>query len=322
MALWTEIKPAELTAFSREAYAALDVGILNTILPNLYQDQVKFTWRVNAVLDGTALFGEFDTEAPIGAEGGAEEKTMRLIPVMRKLRLSEYEQVTDLDRIRALAEDKADKVVRFVINRLAQARAEALANGTLAINENWVVQNLNFGRAANQTRVVPATLWSAAGSDPVADLRAWSDRVADASGVAPDLLVMSSRVATALGARLAGAGYITSDTGVVSRAAVAEVLASHELPAPTVFDGRVNGARLMADNLLVLAPSGGAAGSTVHAPTVESQDPRYGLRGNEPGIIAGVYSEDDPPVKWVLGKAVALPVLSNPNTTLSATPLA
>ncbi|WP_248789133.1 major capsid protein, partial [Escherichia coli] len=127
------------------------------------------------------------TEAPIGAEGGAEEKTMRLIPVMRKLRLSEYEQVTDLDRIRALAEDKADKVVRFVINRLAQARAEALATGTLAINENWVVQNVNFGRAANQTRVVPATLWSAAGSDPVADLRAWSDRVADASGVAPDL---------------------------------------------------------------------------------------------------------------------------------------
>ena len=67
MALWTEIKPAELTAFSREAYAALDVGILNTILPNLYQDQVKFTWRVNAVLDGTALFGEFDlhTRAPL-----------------------------------------------------------------------------------------------------------------------------------------------------------------------------------------------------------------------------------------------------------------
>lgn len=322
MALWTDIDPAELTAFSREAFEALDTGFLAQVFPNIYQDQVKFTWNVNEVLSDIAQYGEFDTESTIGREGGAEEKTMRLLPVSRKLRLSEYEQVTDLDRVRALAEEKADKVVRFVINRLNLARGEALTNGALALNENKIVQNVNFGRAAGQTLVAPGTLWTAAGADPVADIRAWVDLAAEASGVAPDLMGMSTRVYSAFASALAESGYVTSGTGVVSRSAVSEIMGSYGLPQPVVDDSRVGGQRLIPDHVLTLAASGGTSGGTVHAPTVESRDPRYNLGGQETGIVAGIYSEDDPPVKWVMGKAVALPVLANPDTTFSATPIA
>lgn len=322
MALWTGIDPAELTAFSRVAFEALDTGFYAQVLPNIYQDETKFTWHVNEVLSDLAQYGEFDTESTIGREGGSEEKTMRLLPVSRKLRLSEYEQVTDLDRVRALAEEKADKVVRFVINRLILARGETLATGALALNENKIVQNVNFQRASDQTLVVPGTLWSAGGADPVADIRAWSDRVADKSGIVPDVLGMSTRVYSAFAAALSSGGYVTSGTGVVSRQAVADIMASYGLPTPTVDDTRIGGTRAMDDNVLVLAASGGASGGTVHAPTVESRDPRYNLAGQEQGVVAAVYSEDDPPVKWVMGKAVALPVLSNPDTTLSATPIA
>lgn len=182
MALWEEINPAELTAFTRVAQEVLDVGPLNTVLPNLTQDEVKFSWKVNEILSESAEYGEFDTEAPIGNGGAVEEKTMRLLPVSRKLRLSEYEQVSDVERARALAEERADKVVRFVINRLNKARGEALVAGGLSIDENGIVQSVSFGRASNQTNQAPTDLWSAAGADPIADLRGWADRVADEVG--------------------------------------------------------------------------------------------------------------------------------------------
>ena len=76
MALWTDINPAELTAFSRVAQESIDEGVLNTVLPNLTQDEVKFSWRVNQILSEAAEFGEFDTEAPIGGGDKSEEKTM------------------------------------------------------------------------------------------------------------------------------------------------------------------------------------------------------------------------------------------------------
>lgn len=320
MALWTEVDPAELTAFSRVAQENLDVGVLATILPNLTQDDVKFTWRVNEILSESAEYGEFDTEAPIGGGDRGEEKTMRLLPVSRKLRLSEYEQVSDPERARALADERADQVVRFIINRLNRARGEALVTGELAIAENGIVQNVDFGRDSAHTNAAPPNgLWSASGADPIADLRGWADAVADASGVMPDVLAGSTRVYSALAAALGDAGYITSGAGVVSRSAVSEILASYQLPAFTVDDTRVGGQRVIADDKLILASAGGASGRTVYAPTVESMDPRYNLEaGDRSGIVAAVYSEDDPPVKWVLGKAVVMPVLSNPDTTLSA----
>lgn len=312
MALWTEINPAELTAFGRVAQEAIDQGPLVDLLPNLTQDEVKFTWTVNEILSESAEYGDFDTEAPIGGGPAGEEKTMRLLPVSRKLRLSEYEQVSDPARALPLAEEKTDAVVRFVTNRLNRARAEALVNGTLAINENKIVQTVNFGRASNQTNQAPSALWSAAGADPITDLRTWADRVADASGAVVDRIVGSTRVFRALTVALAG-------DAPLSREGVQDILASYELPPFTVFDGRVAGTRLIADDKLVMGVSGGISGATVYAPTVESRDPRYNLAAeDQSGFIAAVYSEDDPPVKWVLGKAIAMPVLSNPDTTLSA----
>lgn len=319
MALWTEIDPAELTAFSRVAQENLDTGPFAQVLPNVFQDEVKFTWRVDEVLAEVAQYGDFDTESSIGGGAASSEQTIRLLPVSRKLRLSEYEQISDPVRALQLAEDKADAVVRFVLNRLNLARAEALVDGALDINENGIVQAVPFGRPANQTNQAPTELFSAAGADPIADLRRWFDRIADASGVPPNFMSASTRVYSAIAAALGGSGYITTGVGVISRTAVNEVFSAYELPPLTIDDTRVAGQRTVADDKLIMASTGGVSGGTVYAPTVESRDPRYNLAaGDQSGIVAAVYSEDDPPVKWVMGKAVALPVLANPKTTLSA----
>lgn len=321
-ALWTEIvNPAELTAFSRVALDSLDASPLAKVLPNVYQDEVKFSWRTGSMMGDEAEYGEFDTEAPIGSSEGGVEKTIRLLPVSKKLRLSEYEQVTNPERVQQLAEERADAMVRAVITRLNRARAEALVTGGLELNENRVRQSVSFGRDAELTNQTPDTLWSASGADPIADLRAWADAMADASGMAPDTMIVSTRVASVIGATLADAGYVTGTGAIVGRDAVNDILAGQGLPTLTVFDGRANGSRFMADDKVILAASG-AVGGTVFAPTVESHDPRYGLgESNRSGIVAGLYREDDPMVGWVLGKAIALPILANPNASLSATVL-
>ena len=317
--LWTDIvDPAELTAFSRVAMETLDNSELTRILPNIRQDEVKFSWRVGEIVADEAEYGEFDTEAPIGGGDKGEEKTIRLLPVSRKLRLSEYEQVTEPARVRQLAEDKADAMVRAVITRLNRARGEALVRGALALNENGVKQNVAFGRKAAHTDAAPDSLWSAAGAAPIADLRKWSDSVADTSGMTPDTMLASTRVANILGAKLAAAGYIIGTGAIVGRDAVNDVLAGQGLPSLTVYDGRAGGTRFIPDDRLVLAVAG-QVGGTVFAPTVESGDPRFNLGESErSGIVAGLYRADDPPMGWVMGKAIALPILANPNASLSA----
>lgn len=319
MALWTDIvNPADLTGFARVEQEQNDTSVFSQILPNVYQDDVKFTWHVDQILADVAEYGEFDTEAPIGRSGGREEKTVRLLPVMKKLRLSEYEQVIDPDRVQEKADEKAAAVVNFIINRLNQARAEALLDGTLDLNENGLVQTVDFGRDSGQTNVAPATLWGDAGADPIVDLQAWRDLVQDSSGATPDVIVVSSRVRNALGAALANAGYIASMTERVSGEAVNAVLTDNELPTVVVDNSRVAGQRLIPDDRLIMAVRG-VSGGTVFGPTAEAKDPRYNLSGSaQNGLIAGVYKDDDPPVQWVLGKAVALPILANPNTSLSA----
>ena len=106
--LWTEIvNPAELTAFSRVALEELDNGTtLTSILPNVHQEEVKFSWRVGEMLSGEAEFGEFDTEAPIANHGAGEEKTIRLLPVSQKRRLSKYQQLTNPDAVERYHQDK------------------------------------------------------------------------------------------------------------------------------------------------------------------------------------------------------------------------
>lgn len=317
--LWTDIvNPAELTAFSRVALETLDDSLLTRVLPNLNQDEVKFSWTVGEIIGDEAEYGEFDTEASIGRGSKGEEKTIRLLPVSRKLRLSEYEQVTEPARVQKLAEDKADAMVRAIITRLNRARGEALVNGSLAINENKVKQNVAFGRKAAHTNAAPTELWSAAGADPIADLRRWADMIADESGMTPDTLFSSTRVATILGAKLAAAGYITGTGAIVGRDAVNDVLAGQGLPTLQAYDGRAGGTRFIPDDRLVLAVAG-QVGGTVFAPTVESSDPRFNLADEDrSGIVAGLYRADDPPIGWVLGKAIALPILANPNASLSA----
>lgn len=326
MQLWTdEIDPAEITEFSRTIVEERDTSIFAQILPNFTVPDIVFSWNVNETLTDMAEYRAFDAETPIGAGQRGERKSSELAALGLKLKFGEYDQLRRMganspESVQAAAERLGDRVAMAAVYRLVLLRAEAVLSGGLAINENEFEQNVDFGRDASLTDAAPASgLWSTADADPIADLQAFMEAVEDASGVTPDVAVMSTRVFSALTAALAGSQYVTTDTGTISHATVNTLLSEYGLPQARIENGRIAGRRIFPDDRIVMAPLGGVAGGTPWGTTVESMDPRYGLASvGLPGLVVGAYRTDDPDVKWIRSNGIGLPILSNPDTTLSA----
>lgn len=325
MALWTDvISPATLTVFSREIAERYDTdGLLADVFPSVQSPDVVFKWNQNDKSAQVAKARAYNAESAIGRGTGAKARLAELPPVSLKLEISEYEQVrrqspNSDENVQAAAERKAAEATQAVVNRLALWRGEALTTGQLEIDENGVKQTVDFGRDASLTTTA-ATLWSASGADPLADIATWYEAVATTSGVAPDRVIVSRRVAAALVNAVKSS--LTNPPAVFTRGNVNEILESEGLPTLTVNDRKVAGQRLFPDNVVLLASTEGA-GATPYGPTAEALDPKYGVASLDPaGIYVGAYEEDDPATKWVRATANSMPVLGNPDMTLAATVL-
>lgn len=327
MALWTDvITPADLTGFSRTVADNYDAaGTLATILPNQQVDDVVFSWKVNERSNDVAQYRSFDAETPIGTSAGLEEVVAKLAPVGLKKLLSEYDQLrrrgaNSPETVQAAADRLAGEVTKATVDRVERLRGEALVTGALALNENGVKQNVNFGRRADFTKTV-GTLWSNAAADPIADIEAWRAEYVAENGEEPTDIIVSGRVFAALTKSDAVRGYFGSSAPtLLTRDAVNSIVTSYGLPALSVYDRLAGGTRVIADNKVIMASRN--AGATVWGTTVEAEDPRYGLTaGDLPGLVVGAYKEDDPAVVWIRANAITLPVLANSNLTIAATVL-
>lgn len=327
MALWTDqINPADLTGFSRTVADVYDgEGTLASVLPNQRVDDVVFSWTINGRSQDVASYRAFDAETPIGTSAGAEEKVAKLAPVGLKKLLTEYDQLrrrgaNSPESLQAAADRLASEVAKATVDRVERLRGEALVTGGLAINENRVVQNVDFGRRGDFTKTA-GTLWSAAGADPIADLVAWRGQYVAENGQEPSAIIVSSRIFGVLAKNDAVRSYFgDAAPRLLTRDAVNSVVTGLGLPALSVYDRTVAGARVVADNRVLMVS--GDAGATVWGTTVEADDPRYGLAGGDlPGLVVGAHKEDDPAVVWIRANAITLPILANPNLTISATVL-
>lgn len=323
MALYDLIDPAELTGYARAtADVLLTASPLTPLFPDEKVDSASFTWTVDEQIDDVAEYRAFDGETTIGHSGRGEQKVGRLAPLGRKYFFGEEEQLSYMTpgsakSVQQRADELAERAARAVVNRIELLRGEALVSGGLAIAENGFVQNVAFGRDEAQTAAAPAALWSADGADPIADLAGWMDSVVEASGFTPDYLVMGKRVYRSLAAALAVGKYVTTETGVISAAAVNEVLAAHDFPTVTIMDRMAGGRRVLDEDHIVLGTSG-ISGKTVWGTSVSAANPKYRLDGRRPGLVVGAYQSEDSDQKWVRSDALALAVLTNPATTLSA----
>ncbi len=96
-----------------------------------------------------------------------------------------------------LAEDLADGKDR--IERTKELMCvKALVDGRIEVKGDGVDDEIDFQRDAKNTKVLTGTaLWTHKNSDPIKDLKEWSEYLFDKSGIAPDKVVFGRDVANA-----------------------------------------------------------------------------------------------------------------------------
>lgn len=332
MRIWDQINPAELTGYVRAALADREENqfTLGRWLPNTPIDDIEYRFtRGGAGLVEAATFRAWDTEAPIGSRPGAVRVTGELPPISRKIRLSEYDRLRQrnapTDDIRGYIERDAVRMMQAIAARLELARGEALWKAQLQIAENGVVATVDFGRAGGHT-VAPGTLWSTvATATPLTDLLAWMDTYRTTNGVNPGAILTSST----------NVGYLLRNAEIrnmlsrgltapprVSRAELDALFGDYEIPPIVTYDAQVsvNGVAtrvIPVDKLVLLPTADEPLGATLYGTTAEQLELPV-LQSLEPGIVATAMTTDDPVSKWTKGAGIGIPILGNPDLTLTA----
>lgn len=313
---------------------------LSAYLPD--NPQTSIEWKLtNAVLrdEDAAVVRGWDTESPIGGRQGATRQFGELLPVSKKIRLGEEENL----RMQALSSGNTELIVneiyndarrmtRSVLARVEMMRGEVLFNSALAFNENGVQQTVTFTRNGSLT-VSAGTKWDVvATADPVADLTAWVQTYIDINGVAPAFAIGSTSIIgflmqnakiRALASGISGApSLVTVDT-------IAAVFAAFGLPPIVPYDvaTRVNGVSTRITNvkkIVLMPPSDEPLGETRWGPTAEALElAGLGLltASDTPGIAAVADKTTDPVATWTKAAGVGMPILGNPDLTMTATVL-
>jgi hypothetical protein len=269
--------------------------------------------------------------------------TGKLPPLSRKIVNGEYDQLRqranpDQNIRNALLSD-AERVVAEIDMRLELARADALTNGTVTINENGIAGlTVDFSRDSLNAVTAPV-LWSNhTTSDPIRDMLGWARYLRTKNGVRPGVTLMSEESVADLlenstirtmAANLAGTPTI------VDRTTLDTILSRNALPPIEIYEVQYNSsgdpnnvtpAPVLDPDIVLMLPApvdpnsvnGGPLGGTFYGITAESLDPRFNLSGAEAGITVGNYNNDDPPGVWTKASALALPVLANPDYSFKA----
>lgn len=312
--------------------------VLANYLPNDNIDEIE--WRVTTgdlTQPEAATVRAWDTESPIASRQGLKRIMGELPPISRKMKLGEEERL----RKRALERgnnsqlvdaiyDDAATLTRAVLARIEMFRGEVLQKGTITINENGVLQTVDFGRRAAHT-VTAATKWDSTG-DPVADLRTWVQTYIDNNGVAPEFILTSTQVISTMLTNqkvrdLVNVGL--GAPGIVTIQALQTILSAFGLPPLVPYDVsvRVGGASTKVMNpkqITLMPPAGEPLGKTFFGTTAESlelQEAQIIGGAEAPGMISTVHKLDDPVSIWTKVGAIALPTLINPDLTFTATVL-
>jgi hypothetical protein len=335
------ISASELTAEARGAADAVTADdALSAFLPDQENDTLDYDLDAETLgLARAATFRSYDATAPFGRERSVGTKKGSLPAASIKLPLGELQQLrlrgASNDTIAAALVRKARVNGQSIAVRAILARGEAISTGKVTLNENEIVQTIDFGRPAGHT-VIATTPWTSQTAKPLSEIRAWQTTYAAANGQRAQSATFSSDILTALATNpevisvAVGRGsdlpsFITDDQ-------VFATLRSVGIIDPIVYDKQVEDVggtirRVVAADLFVLGPArqgtlaldGGPLGSTQWGIPAESFQPSYGLSdGDQAGIFAGAFSHTDPEGMYVLASSIFLTVLRNAKATFAA----
>lgn len=330
------IEPADLTGYVRAALAdyAANRFTLSSFLPDRVVDDLEYRFVAGQQgLAEAASYRAYDTEAEIAGRPGIKRVTGELPPISRKMRSGEFDRL----RMRQLADGSEQQVLgleadavrmtRSVAARIELARGDALVNGSVTIEENGVVGTIDFDRPAEAV-VTVANAWDATLGDPLGDLEAAILAYNQLNGVDPGAIQFSRRIAAALARNdnlRKAAGTVIGEPTIISRVQMQTMFEAFGLPAFQTYDAQVTvdgtATRVIPDDVVLLLPppvasddfEGTELGATFWGTTAESLEPGYGIElVDAPGIVAGIYTTEDPVALWTKVAAISVPVVANP----------
>lgn len=331
------VYPAEVTGYVRMALADFNINqfTLSRYLPDDNIDDIDYRIASGGTgLADAGVYRSYDGETPIGKRQPLNFLQGQLPPSSQKARLSEFDRLklrkVDDEAIKNALFNDAAVQAKAIAARVEIARGQTLATGTTPIPELGVT--INWGRSSSHT-VTAATLWTAGGADPLSDLMTWRDTYLATNGVDPGSMVVSRSVWNLMlrnqALRNQVFGNAANQASIVTQEQLNTVLGAQGLPPITLYQSQVRQAgsavKVLPDAVVLLLPAPAAApdetqlGATLWGTTTEALDPRYELEGDEPGIVAGVYTEDDGGGLWTKASSINLPVLANPNLSFAAT---
>ena len=330
------IDPVELTSYGRLAAADFDaqVSSLTRFMPNQQVNDIRYSYNKGAAaFVDEAVFRAFDAESSIGKRPPASRLTGEILPISRKIPLSEYAQL----RLRNAGSNElvdahfsdAANLSRGIAARLERARGGLLETGKVTIAENGVATEYDSGRVSGNTIALLGSTarWSAyTTATPIANVLAWAELIRSATGVTPNRMIVSATVMAHLQQcdEVRGAFQPAATAPLrVSRDVVNDAFVSLAGVAVEVYVPPAGMATPPLDpKKVILLVDSVPVGQTLYGVPVEASEPEYSSLSVVPGLVAGVYKEKDPVIPWTKAVALALPTLQIPDATLAAAVIA
>ena len=337
MALWSDvIDPATLTGYTRKHITELDSTGLARFLPNSFHKKIVIGFnRSDNGLVEAAEFRSYDAEIEIGEAKGGSKVYLELPALGQKFPVSEYDQLRLRDagdaEVRAEVLGSAKKVAKAIMDRMEYQRGQVLTTGAVVVDQARFALNESFGRSAEMDVTIPA-LWSNPTADALQQLRDLIDAYKLKNDEAPGALLMSTKALMALG-RLDIFKSSTTNPRPASPDELRNILDSYDIPRIETYDRKVKlrGKGIQRttpeDRIFFLPAAGGAndAGSTqlggsFWGQTLTSSELSWGIEASaRPGVVTGAYRNEKPPVRAeVIGDAIGMPVLANPDLAMVA----
>lgn len=347
--LLQDITAADLTTFARAVPQRSDFLLTQVgtgILPMRKINSVKYKTSNSSIRVAAARYRAYNAPTPaIFADASRSVKEGYLPPLGGKSQIEEFDII--LDEISRGADNEnlldalwnnVENQVTAIFSRLELAAGDLLTDGILAINENGIIQNADFGVPA-ENKITPAILWSAANAVPLTNERTWMAAQVAAGRPRPARALTSTRVSSLLATNTEyrNAYWGGEVTGVtrqpLSLAQVNTVRDQFELPPITTYDTRVavanpdtgviTEARTIPDHLFILLPASPAnelgetlLGRTAAATVLSTGSNPQIVRQDAPGLVSSAETTWDPISVNTKTDAIGMPVLHTPESMI------
>lgn len=203
------ITPAEASAIVLGAYQSTrEILPFGKILPDVMNPTgLNVSWVPNQPRFEVEemKYSTWDSEAPYDkTTGGGKKSYTEMLPLRKRHRISEHDIAAG--RVAATATEASDEL-REALARLGtemayrteKANVAVAVDAKLGISESNLTANWDYARDASLAVELKANnLWSNAASDPIKDLRKWSDLVHKAEGTRPRVMVTTRKVMNTL----------------------------------------------------------------------------------------------------------------------------